>query len=508
MKANYYFDKILSFFRARQAIVGLEISDTTLRIARLEGGAWKFYSARLEPGVAEGGRIKDRDKLISALKEIKSQVFGHGWSKGRVGIVASLGSVSIYSQVFNLPASDGKSFEDAVDLNVKMVSPMEASRAYSGWQVVGRNADSSRVEILASFVDRQMADELSEALFDGGFMMAVLESKGITLARVLRESSEGFDIAAPCIIISLDNSGIDFLIIRNGYLYFEYFSPLRDLLDERGQLTMPALEAAITRNLRQVLNFYSQNWPEQVGDIVIAATALGDEVARISTENFSLRVRNIKLRSDQQIGAEWLVSLGCGLRGARSRKRDKEISLLDAGAIEEFYRERFLQLLSFWRVLMPASLGLLAVLFLAANLFFSQTKSSLSFSESGSYGLSEEQVEESLVLRGRVAEFNRSVSMIGSVEKSVRPVNEILKMIFNFARESGLSIGRLTLQSPDEPITVSGKAKSNEDISVFKKALEDSPMFAGVDLKLSGIVPDPEGLSFSMTLRLKQPDTP
>lgn len=504
MKFGYYFYKLLSFLRAKQAIAGLEISDTVLRVASFDKGKWAFSSVRLEPGVMDSGRIKDRGKFIYALKEIKSQVFGRGWSRERAGVVVSLSSVSIYSQVFNLPASEGKSFDDAVDLNVKMVSPMEVSKAYSGWQVVGRNGGSSRVEILASFIDRQTVDELSEALFESGFVMAVLESKGITLARILRESSEGFDASIPYIIVSLDNSGIDFLIIRNGYLYFEYFSPWRDLVDERGQLTMPVLEAAIVRNLHQVLNFYNQNWPERIEDVVIAATALGDEVIRISAENFSLRARNIKLSFNQQISAEWFISLGCGLRGVKPRKRDDEISLLDAGAKEEFYRERFLQILSFWRVLVPASLGFLAALFLAASLFFSQTKSSLLSLGSGSADLSEEQTEEGLVLRNRVAEFNRSVAIIKSVEKSLRPASEIIKTIFSFAGENGLSISRLTMQSSDQPITLFGKAKSNEDISRFRKTLEDSEMFAGVDLRLSGIIPDPEGYSFSLTFLLEK----
>ena len=63
------------------------------------------------------------------------------------------------------------------------------------------------------------------------------------------------------LLLDIDNSGIDFLIIRKGKLYFEYASRWNDLADQKGQIYVTKFKEALEADMRQVMNFYTQHWP-------------------------------------------------------------------------------------------------------------------------------------------------------------------------------------------------------------------------------------------------------
>jgi len=501
-KLKYHLNKLLAFLGVRPLVVGLEISDVVLRLSYFDGRMWRLGGVRLTPGVVEAGKIKNYDQFVAALKELKSKSFLGQDIKKKVNAVVSLSSISIYSQVFSLPIIKGENLDKAIQLNVQMVSPVEISQTYSGWQKVGEDQGALRLEILSAFIDKPTVDELGRALFDAGFFVVALESRALAFARVLREQAAGIDADSPYIAFSLDNSGLDFLIIRRSQLYFEYFIPWRDVMDEKGQISMPSFEAAIIRSLRQVVNFYSQHWPEPLDGVVLSTTALKDEAAKIIKDNFSLAVKELKLRLGQSIGSEWFVSLGCGLRGLKPRSQDREISLLGIGAEEEFRREQLLGFAGFWKLLMPVALGILFVSFLLANLFLINTRRSLE--AQALFNLSDAQAKENQALQDKAKDFNGEVVLISNIEKAAVLRGKFLEKISGVLADYGIIVDRITFGLPDAPITINGEAQSAAKIADLKKALENNPSFKAINLPLSGIQPGPEGVSFSITLQLAQ----
>ncbi len=499
-KLKYYLDKLLAILRVRPLVVGLEISDAVLRLAYFDGKTWRLNGIRLAPGIIEAGKIKNHDQFVAALRELKSRSFFGREAKKKVNAIVSLSSINIYSQVFSLPIIEGENFDKAIQLNIQMVSPAEISQTYSGWQKVGEDQGALRLEILSAFIDRPTVDELSRALFDAGFLVVILESRALALARVLREQAEGVDANNPYIMFDLDNSGLDFLIIRRSQLYFEYFVPWRDVMDEKGQISMSSFEAAITRSLHQVVNFYSQHWPEPLGEIVLSATALKDEAQKTIKDNFPFVVKELSLRLGRSIGPEWFVALGCSLRGIKPRSQDKEMSLLGIGAEEEFRREQLTNFADFWRLLMPLALGMLLVLFLLADLFLLRTRQSL---ESQSlFNLNEVQAKENQALQDRARDFNKEVAWIGGAEKATVFRSKFLGKISGLLVSHGIIADRLVFGSPDAPIIISGVAQSETRIADLKKAIEGDPAFQAVSLPLSDVRPGQSGVSFSMTFRL------
>ncbi|MBU6500675.1 MAG: hypothetical protein KGJ89_03570 [Patescibacteria group bacterium] len=499
---RYYFEKLLSILKVRQNVGGVEISDLALRFANFDGENWRISGVRLEPGILDGGKIKNREKFIEALKTLKLQALGEDKARKKMSIVASLSSISIYSQVFSLPIIEGENLSKAIDLNVQMVSPIEAAQAYSGWQTVGEDQSSLRLEILSAFIDRSVVDGMSQAFRDAGFMMIAMESRALALARLLRTEGVGFDPLKAYILISLDNSGLDFLIIRGGQLYFEYFSPWRDVADDQGQISMPAFEAVITRNLHQVMNFYGQHWKEPLGEVLLSVSAMREDVERIIKSNFSLSATDLKLKTIQSVGPEWYVVLGCGLRGLTSRSRDKEMSLLGIGAREEFAREQLVSFAEFWKLLMPVALGLLVIIFVFADLFLVQTRKSL---ESQSlFTMESGAAKENELLQTQAESFNQSVKMIASVESTSVSQGRLLEKISGIASSNGVTINRLSVAVSSNNATLNGLADSESKIVAFKDALTADSAFKDINLPLSAISVGPSGLSFSMSFTLNR----
>ncbi len=140
-KIKYYFAKILTLVRAKLPVGGMEVSDSTIRLVYFDGKDWVLGGVRLEPGVVQMGKVKNHDRFVEALKSVKLQVFGKKYEKRPINVVASLSSISIYSQVFSLPIIKGENLDKAIQLNIQMVSPVDAAHAVDG--VIARAADDA-----------------------------------------------------------------------------------------------------------------------------------------------------------------------------------------------------------------------------------------------------------------------------------------------------------------------------------------------------------------------------
>ncbi len=498
--AAQYLKKILAFLKLRTPVAGLEISDSLLRIAYFDEKIWRMNAVRLEPGVMESGKIKDRAKFVATLKELKLKVFNAKEAKEKIYVVASLSSINIYSQVFSLPLIEGENLEKAIQLNVQMVSPVETSQAYSGWQLVGRDQDALRLEILSAFIERATVDEITKDLFDAGFIVVAMESRALALSRVFREQGEGIDVARSYVMVSIDSSGIDFLIVRRGQLYFEYFNPWKDLMDEKGEVLLESFRAAILRSLHQVLNFYGQHWPDEIASVVVSAVAMKEEALKVISENFSVPAKELRLRTDGAFSPDWHIALGCALRGRKRHSGDQELSLLGIDSREEFQRERLLSFLRLWRLAMPLSMGLFVLLFFLADLFLAQSDKSIG-SES-LFNVSGEQFKESQTLQAEAKDFNSQVAMIRAAEDQIFSKGKILRKLQGLLSANSITMNDLNFSSPGQPITLRGATNSEDKLLAFKNALEKDPAFKNVDLPITGINSQGGQVNFSMSFSL------
>lgn len=497
-KARSAVEKFLRFLRIRPVTGGLEVTDQSLRLAYFDGAAWQFRAVRLEPGVSEGGKIKDEPAFVAALMALRDQITKFAERDSLISVVVSLGAASIYNQIFNLPLLTGENFTTAMKLNLQMSSSVNAAETYSGWEIINRNEASARVEILGAFADRAMIDAMTNALFAAGFVATTVESKALAVARMIRAYGSDLDPKKSYLIAIIDDSGLDFIIVRHGQLCFEYMNPWRDIADERGELTIDKFTQAFTLDLHQVMNFYRQHWTEPMAAIGLSGESLLTEARAAIDAAEPMPVFMLKDALGGMIPDTWIVALGSGLRSAAPRRKDHEITFLGDGAKRLFENSRMISFLSFWRVAVPAILSVLCIVFALTNIFL-QTAERNTTVDSASITAGGTNTKEMTDLVARAATFNSSVAMIASVEASGVPRYAIVDAISTAAAQNNVAVVRITLQSDASPVLVAGQAQSEDAIVAFKSAVAQMPNFSSVNLPLAGIQGSGSSYSFSMT---------
>ena len=495
-------DRFLSLFSIKPVTGGLEITDQVMRLGIFEGASWQFYAVRMEPGILEGGRIKDRPRFLEYLAALRAKVFGRAEAKKKIYATVALGETAMFNQIFSLPLVAGENLGHAAQLNLQMSSPMDFSQVYSGWQVVKQDENLGRVELLGAFADRALIDQMVEALFEAGYVAIAVESKALALARLFRDQGRNIDMGVAYILVGADDAGLDFLIIRNGQLYFEYANVWRDLADDKGLISAERFQEALETSLRQVMNFYLQHWEGKVEGVVIASGVFVPEIERAAGEALSLPAYSLAGMTGGLIAPEWFVSFGTGLRSLYDRHKDREITLLGEGAKATYEKDRVISFAEFWRIFMPVMFGALLILFGLAYFFLDNINKGLPPAPSVAETSPQEQAIGTLQEQANA--FNRAISLVSSIEENGKSRSAILAALTQAAAENNVVIARISLPSVSAPLYLSGTAPSSSEILAFKAAVASSSEFDSVDVPLSQILGAGGTYSFTMTAKVRQ----
>lgn len=491
----HFLDNILVRLRAKPLVAGLEISDSGIRFAYFDGKRWQLVGMRIPPGILEGGKIKDTPQFMELLKKLRVQARGAVKRRRKITVAVSLSSVNVYTQVFSLPILEGENFEKAVELNLQMVSPENVAETYAGWQTLSGDKAAFKAEVLSAFIHRSIVDDIQKALGDAGFFVLSIESRALALGRLVRSLGTGLDPNKPFALLHLDNDALDFVVIRGGRIYFDYFTFWVDLNAEGKHIKFSDFEAAITRNLHQMVTFYNQHWQDQLEDIFVVTLGLKDEVAKIIKDNFSFQIKELQLNLNQPVGPEWFVALGAGLRALVPRRDDLDISLTQIGTQEAFRREQFATFFAFWRIAVPVVLGIFLAALFGAQWYLAKAGRSLVLQVPK---IDEETARAVNDLEAQAKSFNRAVSQIQTLRASREPQYPIFERILKYTQDAGVTLTQFNFQGLGAATAMSGEAAADENIRTLKRALETDPSFADVRLPVTAIRKIGQTFSFKM----------
>jgi hypothetical protein len=484
---------------------GLEITDHLVRLAHFDGKQWHLNAIRLDADILEKGKIKNLERFVANLSALKATVPGMAKKNKKIDVTVALGESAIYDQAFSLPFIEGNGFADAVRLNMQMATPMDAAQVYSGWEISGRDLTLGRVDVLGAFADRTMIDEMTWALFEAGFVSSAIESKALALTRIFRTEGMGTDPHASYFLASIDDAGLDFLIVRNGKLYFEYGTPWRDFADPKGAITMEKFKETLTMNLRQIMNFFLQHWPGIVAGIAISGGIFADETKRIAEEVLGVPAFPLALAAYGEVGSEWFVAMGTSLRNVEEKGEGSEVTLLGKGAREMFEKDKTLRFAEFWRFSMPMIFAVLVGLFVLTDLFLVKQKEKI-IAESVT-AVSAAQNQQIISLRAAAVDFNQSVAFMASIESNQNPKYPIIQDITRLAATNNVTVSKFTFMDYTSPASLSGQAQSQTQILAFQAAIEADPLFGKVTLPLADIQSSGGSYSFSMTFPVEEQAT-
>ncbi|MDO8585253.1 MAG: PilN domain-containing protein [bacterium] len=493
------FTKFLRLVSPATPVGGLEISDNFLRFFGVVAGVPKTAAIHLPPGVVTGGRVAEPVNFRKALHELRANVAG---GEARCHVVVTLETPAVYSQIFSVPVVAPDRLGEAVELNLRMISPMSVDRVYADAERVGSGA-SGETEYLGAFLERAIADEFSAALASSGFVLLALEFTGLSVARLIGTLGVGYVKGESYLVLRVSAGGLELLILRNGNLHFDHFSPWGEVgADGARAIDDARFEDVLRREVQRVLNFYSGKWPGSFKGVILLARDVAPRVERVLTQYFDLAVMPLAVTQFGDVIPSFAGALGAYLRGSISRESDTFISVAPVGTEEAFAWSRLLRFLAFWRnVALTACSFLFLVTLVAASISARIETSLRTTSTLVPPGVDANEVA---MLESQAKAFNSDLGAALRARGSAKVLSPLFTELRKISGET-VTLERVSFSPSGGEMNISGRAISELAAINFKNALARREGFTAVNLPLANIVPDSDGkVTFQLTLRVEK----
>lgn len=501
-----FLSSAFSSLAGHQAVGGLEISDTAIRYSAKRVGRWELTGVRLPPGVMDRGRVIDHIQFLSALQTLRTGLPKGGVSKSPLPVVLVLSSAPVYTQAFSLqPLSSNKEFSEALTLNLQMVSPIPLDDAFTSSQILTRDGREGKVEVLGAFVQKKYVEEVVELAKISGFLPIAVEPKGVSVARSVRMLIPEYSPAAAYVVLLLDSDGLQCVVVRDGWLYFEFPVLWGDLRQEEKDITSEAFRMAVRRALSQVSNYYEQHWQKpEIAAVYAAGGDATDNLLAALQGATKLPVRRLSLPGQSNQASSWLVSVGAGLRGLIKRSRDEEVSVAGLSAKEEYFRRELINVFDFWRVLAPVVLSALFLFLSLTRLMLGNIEKDLEvkIAQHSNSGPMQEIAE----IGKEAQEFNANVAAVLSQQSASAVKTSALEKLSRLMSDSQVVPWTFTLASPAERVVLNGSAPTYPQIQQFQRSLARDPSFSEIDLPIASVRQEDNGsYSFIISFGISYP---
>ncbi|MBI2514766.1 hypothetical protein HYV91_01065 [Candidatus Wolfebacteria bacterium] len=502
------FRNLFNLLTPQPQVGGLEVGEFEIRFAQVAGLSLKTASLRLPGAVIEEGKVKDQGAFKKALLDLHAQITPN--VRKNVPVILSIPDTNAYAQVFNLPIVAADNLEEAVSLNMQMISPIDYSVAYSDWERLGEvDIGGGQIEILGVFAGKGPVDEYLAALAEAGFWVVAVEFPMLALSRLVASRP------APLLLLKINAGGFSFGVLRDGHLYFNRavgWSEIFEFFPSQTRVYFKELENILVRETQRVLNFHLSHWQSSVSSLsmVFPGSGLEEKIQKALRENFSLEIlpfRQLMAPEFQKmnlasLSSDWYSVLGSALRGLTQRFEDRSPNLSGVGGRRQFKEQQILNFEKFWRSVAIGITAFALLVFIAGDAFLYRTEKRLAdrFTNFKTLSSAGEDLKN---LEREAQNFNEKVGLALQAKQATRDWSPIIEKIKNLAGAS-VSIIRIFLQSPGAPIFLTGAAQSEEALLNFKNALSAEESFEGVDLPLSAINRSGSGrIDFSISFKIK-----
>ena len=480
----------------RPNVGGLQISDSIVQYAFIKKDGILHASARLPQGVIQDGIIKDGQQLLEALQNLHESI-APGKKEKEIRIVISMPSQLIFTQSFKIPYIDDDKIAESAELNLRMITPIEAENAFMSWKKIGENDEE--LEMLGAFTDRKIINSYREILVSARFSPITFEFPGLALSRL---ALKVFGKASRTILLlSISTDGISFLIIRNGELYFDYFISWVKVKGENEIITEEVFDLTLIQEVGKVINFVSSRFGERLEKIFFIAPDMEERLAALMKDRFDIPTGPFTVR-EYSLPPSWYSTLGSAMRSVFETGKEHLISFGSEDSNKIFFKERVFYFSRLWRNALLAVFGFLIFVYGGAAAYLTLQSKRL---ETQMNNIKDIQAENSSELEGKIREFNNLVLIAKTKMEGREDWGALFDNLKNLSEKYEIRITRFVIGGDGAGI-LEGRAKKQEEAVKFKNSLAESPKWKRVDLPLTGISVTPEGeagfsLNFSFELK-------
>jgi len=209
---------MFDFLKIKPEAFGLDISDLSLKIAKLKKrGSFlsltSFGEFPIKPGIIERGEIKDQKALVNILKNSISKVKGAKIKTKYV--IASLPEEKAFLQVIKMPILKEEELKSAVKYEAENYIPLPIEEVYLDFQIVKPLYNHvDHLDILIAALPKKTIDPYVEILKKAGLKPLALEIESQATARALVKNQ-----VAPFPLLI-----IDFGATRTSFIVFSGYS--------------------------------------------------------------------------------------------------------------------------------------------------------------------------------------------------------------------------------------------------------------------------------------------
>jgi len=210
---------MFEFLTLRPNCFGLDISDLSIKIARLKKKR-RFFSLTsygefsIKPGIIEKGEIKDKDALIRIIRDSVQKIKGKRIETDYV--IASLPEEQAFLQVIEMPRLEEQELKEAVKYEAENYIPFPVEEVYLDFQVVGpASGNQDSLDVLIGALPKNTVDSYVEVIKKAGLKPFVLEIESQATARALIKKHQ---TSNPILIVDFGATRTSFIVFSGSSL--------------------------------------------------------------------------------------------------------------------------------------------------------------------------------------------------------------------------------------------------------------------------------------------------
>lgn len=485
--------QILEQLSPEPRVAGLAIGHDEIRYVREGKKGEEKYFIRLPEKTIEQGRVMNPEELQRALEGLHDMILPKK-KEEVIKAVVSLPPGAVYTQSLKIPYVGENQLKESVQLNLEIVTPIRAEDALMGWQKV--KEFDNEIEILGAFMEKAKAENIRAPLERAKFYPVAFEFPALSMMRVARlADKEGIKAFA-----HISNDGIDFFIVKEGALYFDYFISWKEIQGEAKEITGELFEEALEKEMRRVSNFALSKASKDIDKVSYVAEGLEARFERVVRDKLGFKTEKVEIEGSTQ-GPAWYVAEGAGRRRDEGEE-SREINIGAGGLRQAFFEDRLVRFIHLWR---DIAVGALVIFLLIDGIGATALgKAARSVETQVAAFRARGEKEELRHLDTQVKEFNTLVAGITKAKEGDRNWSAFLLNLRRAAESKSIRIIRIEVDARSGAVSISAEGADHASVIEFKNVLEREPGLESVDLPLSKIaVTEGNNVTFTLSFKIK-----
>lgn len=269
----------MKFLTLEKEIFGLDISDRSLKIIQLKKKKHSFVlrsfnQMEIDPGIIEGGAIKNEDALVKIIHSLLQNAKGKKITTKYVA--ASLPEEKSFLQIIQMPKMTDEELKSAVIFEAENYIPLPISEVYLDFQRINPlQKQLSHSDVLIVATPKKIVNSYVSVLKKAGLVPVILEVESQAIARALikNETSE-----KPVIVIDFGKTSTVFIIFAGHSIQFTCSIPVSADQITQAISTSMAITPTKAEQVKEKFNLVSNRTDEKSQKIIGAINPVLEEL--------------------------------------------------------------------------------------------------------------------------------------------------------------------------------------------------------------------------------------